>query len=120
MTGLMLLNSSLKLLGYSESNGNAQLTQITRNRALPIINLIYAELARNCGQEFSPLESLSDEIKLPETALKEVMPCAMAMHIANGEGDRTAQAFWAAEYNAKRAALSKLTQVKDTLPHIWG
>ena len=120
MTGSQILNTSLKLLGYSENNGNSHLTQVTRNRALPIINLIYAELARSCEEEFLPLQTLSDEIKLPKRVLNEVMPCGVAMHIANGEGDTSSQAFWAAEYNAKRTTLSKITKYKDTLPKAWG
>ena len=120
MTGSEILNQSLRLLGYSESNGNAHLTQTIRNRALPIVNLVYAELARNCEQKFEPLESLSDKINLPDNALNEVMPCGIAMYIANAEGDGAAQSFWGAEYNAKRVTLSRFGEIKDVLPNVWG
>lgn len=114
-----MLNHSLKLLGYSENNGNAHLTQVIKNRALPIINLVYAELARNCEQRFEPLKSLSETIMLPDKAINEVMPCGIAMYIANAEGDSAAEAFWGAEYNAKRATLSRIGEIKDVLPSIW-
>jgi hypothetical protein len=115
-----MVNNSLRLLGYSENNGNAHLTQTVRNRALPIINLVYAELSRSCEQKFVPLESLSDEIKLPDRAINEVMPCGVAMYIANAEGDGSAEAFWGAEYNIKRATLSHFSEIKDVLPNVWG
>ncbi len=120
MTGSEILNKALRLLGYSESNGNAHLTQTVRNRALPIINLVYAELARNCEQEFEPLESLNDELKLPDRAINEVMPAGIATYIAQAEGDDAAQSFWGAEYNAKRVTLSHFGEIKDVLPNVWG
>lgn len=120
MTGSEMLNKSLQLLGYSDSNGNAHLTQSTRNRALPIINLVYAELSRNCGVENAPLDSVRDEIKLTERVLNEIMPCGVAMYMANAEGDINAYTFWAREYNAKRATLSKIENIKDLLPKVWG
>ncbi len=120
MTGREILNKSLQLLGYTENNGNTHLTQITRNRALPTINLVYAELSRNCGVENTPLNSLSEEINLPDRVLNEIMPCGVAMYIANAEGDINTQTFWAREYNAKRATLSRLEIVEDTLPKVWG
>ena len=120
MTGAQILTESLKLLGYSENNGNAHLTQTVRNRALSILNLVYAELARTCEVKFTALTSLSDDVNLPGRALNEIMPCGVAMYIANAEGDSSAQAFWGAEYNAKRTTLSKITQYKDTLPKVWG
>jgi len=120
MTGSEMLNHSLKLLGYSENNGNTHLTQVIKNRALPIINLVYAELSRNCEQKFQPLESLSKEINLPEKALNEVMPAGIAMYIANAEGDNAAEVFWASEYNAKRVTLSRFGEIKDVLPNVWG
>jgi hypothetical protein len=120
MTGGEILNQSLRLLGYSESNGNAHLTQTVINRALPIINLVYAELARNCEQEFKPLESLSGKLDLPDKAINEVMPSGVAMYIANAEGDSAAEAFWGAEYNAKRVTLSHFGEIKDVLPNVWG
>jgi hypothetical protein len=81
--------------------------------------LVYAELARNCEQEFVPLESLSQEIKLPDRAINEVFPCGVAMYIANAEGDESAQSYWGAEYNAKRATLSHFGEIKDVLPRVW-
>ena len=120
MTGSEMLNKGLQLLGYSDSNGNAHITQLTRSRALPTINLIYAELSRNCGVENTPLNSLSEEINLPDRVLNEIMPCGVAMYVANAEGDTNAQAFWAREYNVKRATLTRVESFKDTLPNVWG
>jgi hypothetical protein len=119
MTGTEVLNNGLQLLGYSDSNGNAHLTQVIRNRALTIVNLVYMELSRNCGIENTALFSLSDDVKLPERVLIEVMPCGVAMYVANAENDFNAEAFWSKEYNAKRTTLSRIEVVKDTLPNVW-
>ena len=119
MTGSEVLNKSLQLLGYSDSNGNTHLTQVIRNRAVAVVNLVYMELSRNCGVENSPIKSLSEAIELPNRALNEVMPCGVAMYIANAESDFNAEAFWAREYNAKRAVLSRIEEIKDTLPNVW-
>lgn len=119
MTGSEVLNKSLQLLGYSDSNGNAHLTSVIRNRAVAVVNLVYMELSRNCGVNNEPIKSLSDEIMLPDMALNEVMPCGVAMYIANAESDANNEAFWAKEYNAKRAALSRVEEIKDTLPNVW-
>ena len=118
MTGAEVLNKSLQLLGYSDSNGNAHLTQVIRNRALMVVNLVYMELSRNCGIDNMSLSSLNDEVKLPERVLIEVMPCGIAMYVANAESDFNAEAFWSREYNSKRATLSRLEEIKDTLPNV--
>ena len=120
MNGAQILDMSLNLLGYSENNGNSNLTQNIRNQALAIINLTIAELARTCDLECTLIKSLSETIKLPDRALNEVMPCGVAMYIANAQGDSSAQAFWGAEYNAKRATLTKFTQFIDTIPTVEG
>ncbi len=120
MTGSEMINTALRLLGYSENNGNAHLTETVRSRALPIVNLVNAELARNCDVMFIPLKSLDDTIILPKNALNEVMPSGIAMYIAQAEGDSSNQAFWGAEYNAKRVTLSHFGEIKDVLPNVWG
>ena len=118
MTGSEVLNKSLQLLGYSDSNGNTHLTQVIRNRAVALVNLVYMELSRNCGLDNLANALLSEEIKLPDNVLNEVMPCGLAMYIANAEGDYNAEAFWSREYNAKRATLSRFEEIKDTLPNV--
>lgn len=120
MTGTEILNKSLQLLGYSESNGNTHISGVVRNRALSTINLVYMELSRNSGVENTPLDSLGDEIKLPVRVLNEVMPCGVAMYIANAEGDANGEAFWAREYNSKRATLTRTERIVDTIPNVWG
>ena len=120
MTGSEILTKSLKLLGYSENDGNAHLTQVIRNRALPIVNLVYAELARTCGTKFNPIKTLTEMVDLPERALNEAICSGVAMYIAQAEGDEAAQAFWGTEYNLQRSTLSSFTEIKDTIPSVWG
>ena len=68
-----------------------------------------------CGMEKETIDSLSDEFEISNNAA-DVFACGLASYIAATEGDDNAHAFWAAEYNARRTTLSKITTVKDELP----
>ena len=117
MTGVKIINQALSLLGYSESDGNNQLTQRVMNRALPIVNLVYGDLSRICCDEQKRLKSLSEEIGLPENAI-DIFACGLAGYIAGSEGDDNAQYFWSSEYQTRRTTLSKVTEYKDVLPTV--
>lgn len=117
MTAREILNSALKLLGYTEANGNSELPQRILNRATAIINVIYSELWRAEGKkDFKPITNLADEIKLSSTVLCEVMPCGVAMMIAGSESDGDNQSFWAEMYSRKKAILTRLEERVDSLP----
>lgn len=115
MTGNEILQRALALLGYAENNGNLQLTQRILQKALPIVNLVYADVSRMCGKDIKPLESLVDEIKTPISA-NTVFVCGVASYIAATEGDDANQAFWGAEYATRKTTLTRITEVKDSLP----
>lgn len=115
MTGNEILQRALGLLGYAENNGNRQLTQRILQKALPLVNLVYGDIARIAGVEKERLDSLSDEIKLSNKAA-DVFACGVAAYIAATEGDDSAQALWMTEYATRRTTLSQITQYKDTLP----
>lgn len=118
MTGKQIVNQALGLLGYAESNGNLQLTQRVMNRILPSVNLVYCDLRRVCGLDYKKLNSLSEEIELPDKAL-DVFACGVAGYIALTEGDDNAQAVWSAEYSARRVTLSQVTEYVDVLPRVY-
>ncbi len=115
MTGNDILQRALGLLGYAENNGNTQLTQRILQKALPLTNLAYGDIARMCGMQKERLESLLDEFEISNKAA-DVFACGLASYIAATEGDDNAQAFWAAEYATRRTTLSKIIAVKDELP----
>lgn len=113
-----LLNNALKMLGYTDRDGNSELTQRLRNRAVVTVNLVYGDLWRVYNtDEFKPIESLSDEIKLPEKAIGDVFLYGLAMHIARSENDGDQQQYFAHLYNAKRAGLTQYETVKNAWPH---
>lgn len=115
MTGSEIVNRALGLLGYAENNGNLQLTQRILQKSLPLVNLVYGDIASMCGLEKTRLESLSEKFDISDKAA-DVFACGVASYIANSEGDDNAQYFWAAEYQARRTTLSKVTEFKDVLP----
>lgn len=117
MKAITLLNDALKMLGYSDSDGNAELTGRLRNRAIVTVNMVYGDLWRIFNSDdFKPIESLSDEIDLPEKALGDVFLYGLAMHIARSENDGDQQQYFAALYNAKRAGLSQYDRVRNVIP----
>jgi hypothetical protein len=117
MNGTKMLNKALGLLGYSENDGNPQLTQRVRSRALSLCNLVYTDLRSVCGLEYKELESLTDEIELPEKAI-EIFACGLAGYIAQSEGDDNSQYFWSSEYQTRRVKLSQVTAYTDALPAV--
>lgn len=117
MTALEIYNKSLALLGYSDSNNNAQLTGRVMNRAIPLFNIVYSDMRRICGMAPKSIKSLGDEVELPENAV-DVMVCGLASYIANSEGDDNMQAFWSAEYQGRRVTLSTTYQIEDVLPNV--
>ncbi len=119
MTAREILNSALKLLGYTEANGNSELPQRILNRATALINVIYSELWRAEGRaDFTPIKSLTDEIKLTQAVLSEVMPCGVAMMIAGSESDGDSQSLWAEIYSRKKSILTRLEERTDSLPTV--
>ena len=117
MKAITLLNDALKMLGYSDSDGNAELTQRLRNRAVVTVNLVYGDLWRIFNSEsFKPIKSMDDDVALPEKALGDVFLYGLAMHIARSENDGDQQQFFTMLYNAKRAGLTQYDKVKNTVP----
>lgn len=124
-TASVLFNNALKLLGYSDCDGNIEMTNRLRNRAIVTVNLVYGDLWNICNQsngekfsdEFKPIISLADEIKLPRKVINEAFLYGIAMHIARSENDGDQQQLFAMLYNAKRASLSKYDKVKNILPY---
>ena len=117
MKASQILNSALKVLGYSDANGNPKLTGRIRNRAVVTVNLVYADLWHICSKEpFEPIKALDDEIKLPQKATDEVFIYGLAMHIAQSENDGDQQQLYAHLYNTKRTRLSHTATIKNTIP----
>ena len=115
MTGNQLLNTSLKILGYTDQNGNSQLTARIRNCAVVNINLVYADLWRiTHDTPFIPINSLGDTVDLPENALHDVFLYGLCMHMARSENDGDQQQVYTMLYNQKRASLSHTETIVDT------
>ncbi len=116
-----LLNNTLKMLGYTNADGNAELIGRTRSNAIVTVNLVYSDLWKTASKEpFEPIKSLEDEIKLPQKATDECFLYGLAMHIARSENDGDQQQYFAHLYNAKRAGLTKYEKVKNIIPQVEG
>jgi len=117
MTANEVLMKSMALLGYSDNDGNSQLTQRIRNRALPLFNLVYNDLRQVCELKHKPVISLSDEIELPENAI-DVLKCGVAGYLAGSEGDDAQQYIWKTEFQQRRTKLSRVGEIKDVIPTV--
>ena len=112
-----LLNNALKMLGYTNADGNAELTTRIRNSAIVTVNFVYSDLWKTASREvFEPIKSLDDEIVLPTKATDECFLYGLAMHIARSENDGDQQQYFATLYNARRAGFTQYDKVKNTVP----
>lgn len=117
MNASEILNIALKMLGYTENNGNVKLTQRIRNKAVVATNLVYSDIWRVLGKEnFEPINSTSEKIDLPSDIITDVFVYGICMHIAQSESDGDNQQFYSALYNRKRTSLSQTGRYKDALP----
>lgn len=117
MTANEIFIKAIAVLGYSDNDGNSQLTQRITNRATAIFNLVYNDLRRVCELPRKPIISLSDEFELPEEA-HDVLMCGVASYIAQSEGDDTQQYMWSTEYQQRRKTLSRVSEIKDVIPTV--
>lgn len=116
-----LFDYTLKLLGYTDSNGNALLQQRIRNKAVVSVNTVYTDLHRIIygNADFKPIESLNDEINLPDGTLYDVFPYGLAAQIALSENDGDQQQYFITIYNRRRACLSRIDKINDSIPKVW-
>lgn len=117
MTANDVIRQAMALLGYSDNDGNSQLTQRIMNRAVPIFNHVYNDLRRVCELPRKPIISLSDEFELPKEA-HDVLMCGVASYIAASEGDDAQQYMWSGEYQQRRAGLSRVSEIEDVIPTV--
>lgn len=119
MKAIELLNNVLKILGYTDSDGNAEITSRIRNCAVVTVNLVYADLWRMFNDTpLEPIKSLNDKIELPQNVLNECFLYGLAMHIARSENDGDQQQLYTMLYNAKRAAFPRFDKVKNVIPKV--
>ena len=65
---------------------------------------------------FLPALSPEDAIDLPERVLNDVMPYGAAAFLAQSENDGDQQQYYIMLYNQKRAALTTVDRVTDSMP----
>lgn len=119
MTGQEILKTAADLLGYNDANGNFLLSARISSTAVTTVNRIYSDLWHICNDtEFTPIKTLQEEIKLPERVLNDVMIYGLTAFIAQNEEDGEQQQIWIRLYNQKRASLSKIDVIKDTMPKV--
>ena len=120
MTGLDAFKQALRLLNYTDGNGelDAAASGELYKRGLALTDQIHADLVRvETGKTAPPLASLLCPLKLSNTAAREVMPYGIAMLLAAGRADADNQELFAALYAQKRTLLKRPYERRiDVLP----
>lgn len=120
MTGNQMLETAIKLLGYSDGNGSTQLMTRAKSRAVVLINLVISDLWCLCkNSELKTIKALSDEIPLPVRVINDVFPYGLAMFLAQSESDGDQQAFYARLYSQKRGSIARIETVKNVIPGVF-
>ncbi len=115
MKGHNFFDDAMRLLGYTDFEGNVQDTEGLKSRAVSVINRILADLGAGCT-----IKKLSDEILLNEKQTDAaIYGVAMLLALSDGNGEKNR--LFAELYNGKRA-VSKggKDAVRDTLPVAYG
>lgn len=103
-------------LGYTDNMGHVN-TDDLRQRAVQIINSVYADLYYACGlKDFKPIVYMTDEITLPEKVLHDCIHYGVAMKIALQENEGGLSQMMASLYNQKRAHCTHQQAIGDFLP----
>ena len=120
-TGKEVLERALKLLGYT--NGRGELDGVSNaallKRGAAAVIQIYDDLKRidRLGNPSLSIRGMSDELVLSPETIDDVMPCGVAMLLAQNEGDGDSQALFAVLYSRKRASVPQRQMSRtDILP----
>ena len=107
MTAKQIYENAIALLGYTDSAA-------FQRKALPAINKTYYELFQifsNNDTDFEAIESLNDEVVLPQKAFVSALPLGVASMIALGEGDGELQQYFASEYDRAVKRFNRKEQI---------
>ncbi len=118
MTAREIYNKAMTMLGYFGSEGISGDTEFSR-KGITAINLVIADLwPKVSTDECQQIKALSEEIKLPEKILADVMPYGVAMFLAQSEGDGDSQQMYAVLYNRKRIGVNSIGTVILSGPYV--
>lgn len=116
MTYNQLIAKAIILLGYADEHGNTsdpRFQLIAKNA----VNFISADIIHCLGLDtYSDVENLSEEIRLPNRVIYDVMPYGVAAFIAESLGDGEKQQYFASLYNRKRTTVNYESNIQDVIP----
>ncbi|MCI8554038.1 MAG: hypothetical protein HFJ80_03735 [Clostridiales bacterium] len=121
-TGRDIWEQALRLLRYTNGYGELDggLEAALYKRGLAVVNQIYADLwylEQPEAEDFFPLRTLEQEVRLSDRLKNDSMVYGVAMLLAQSEDDIENQEVFAAIYNQKRRAGAVIRRA-DTIPTI--
>ena len=123
MTGQEVLDRALHLLNYTDSKGDLSALQNADiyKRGLTVVNTVLADVQHCSGGLYQPVSVMTDPLPVAEETAARVMPCGVAMLIAQSEGDGDSQELMTDHYNRLRTSVPRQTrQVVDVGPRPEG
>lgn len=121
-TAIEIRDRAWRLLNYTDGDGRIDTAMYAdaAARSLAVVNQIYADIRYClCAQGVRELETLTEEIDLPEQIVNDVMPYGVAMLTAQTLGDADNQSLFADLYNRKRTRLTHATKRGDVMPYAF-
>ena len=98
------------MLGYENKS------ELTK-RAVSAVNIIAMDIFYTQGKSgYKKITNVNDEVEADEELINDTIPHGVASLIAEMLDDGEKQQLYAAYYNRKRAKLTHITQIEDTLP----
>lgn len=109
MTGRELIIEALRLINYTNTQGEIDLRQSGEimKRGLTIVNTILSDVLKIEGKSAMRLAQLTDELPCEQDTAYNVMPWGVGMLIAQSCGDGDNQQLCAAMYNQKRGSIKR-------------
>lgn len=105
-----IIVQAFNMLGYENT---AELTR----QAVTAVNTIAMDIFYTLGKEgYKAVSSINDMLEFDEQIINDTIPHGVASLIAEMVDDGDKQQLYAAYYNRKRAKLTKITEIEDTLP----
>ncbi len=117
MTGQELMCEALRLINYTNPNGDIDFQQSAdvMKRGLTIVNTILADVLKIEGKNAMRLAQLTDELPCEQDTAYNVVPWGVGMLIAQSCGDGDNQQLCAAMYNQKRGSIKRASSARQNV-----
>ncbi len=123
MTAYEIFFAAAALTGYDGMIGENSGKDELLSKGLAACDRIYSDLhyaVYGDSAARTKLNSMNDEVILPQRVLDDIMPYGVAMLLSLWEGDGENNQIWTQIYNEKRGTITKISKISDAQTKITG